>query len=413
MPMPVFTSKYFASAAAGGTDWRSTAKNVLELLESVRTQDDGFNFGFIYVSDHLSEDAVSIINLFRSVLRIENWIGSIGMGVIGCGKCYVGQPAISALIGKFPINEFCIFPATQEDGGQEQDEVKNWLEQKDPMLIYVHADPLADQDPTSVLSYLESATNGFVVGGITSSRKDHYQFANNICENTVSGAFFSSSIPVATSLSQGCEPISAMHTITKAKETYIFELDGKKALGVFQDDLRDDASKYLKKSKSTFITELKDIESSEDIPEEFQSLFRGEIHVAFPVSLSDQKDYMVRNIIGVDPNEGAIAVSQSVSNGDRVLFVRRDEKSVFKDLSKSLLSLRERIKAEYGVFEPKAALYVSCVARGFSENNQDVDQEMLLVREIIGDVPLAGFYAAGEIHNARLYGYTGILTLFL
>ena len=34
-------------------------------------------------------------------------------------------------------------------------------------------------------------------------------------------------------------------------------------------------------------------------------------------------------------------------------------------------------------------------------------------RDELGDFPLVGFFANGEISNNRLYGYTGVLTLFL
>jgi small ligand-binding sensory domain FIST len=92
------------------------------------------------------------------------------------------------------------------------------------------------------------------------------------------------------------------------------------------------------------------------------------------------------------------------------MFVHHDDQTVQEDLSKSLIALRKRIQKDTGGFAPKAALYVSCVARSFSQGGNDPAQaEMQLIR----DVPLARFYAGGEISNARLYGYTGILTLFL
>ncbi len=61
---------------------------------------------------------------------------------------------------------------------------------------------------------------------------------------------------------------------------------------------------------------------------------------------------------------------------------------------------------------PRAAVYYSCLGRGqntFGDNSE----ELTLVQEGLGDVPLTGFFANGEISNCRLYGYTGVLTLFL
>ncbi|MCB1784072.1 MAG: FIST C-terminal domain-containing protein [Alphaproteobacteria bacterium] len=421
--MSLFTSTQFASAAACGTDWRDTSKNILEKLEAVRTENDKFNFGFLYISDHLADDAGSILNLFRSVMHIDNWIGSVGMGIVGCGEAYIDQPAVSALIGRFPEEDFCIFPKVHVDGafgrgdqdGKEntQQAIKDWLGANDPMLTFVHCDPMAEDDPIPTLQELERVTGGFIVGGLTSSRGAHIQIANAACENSVSGCFFSQGVNVATMLSQGCEPISDMHTITKADYNVIEELDGHNALEVFQQDLKKIAAERTGHTEKVFEEKLKTIDYPEQAPDEYKTLFKGQIHAAIPVSLSDQKDYMVRNLTGIEPAEGSIAISQPIYAGDRVLFVERGEHSVTSDLSRSLLALRERVQNTYGTFEPKGAIYVSCIARGFSEFQHPKNYEMDLIREIIGSVPLAGFYAGGEINNSRLYSYTGILTLFL
>lgn len=95
------------------------------------------------------------------------------------------------------------------------------------------------------------------------------------------------------------------------------------------------------------------------------------------------------------------------------MFVHRDEETVREDLSKSLVKLRKRATDASGNFEPKGAIYISCAGRAQAEFENQSDSEMNLIREVIGDIPMVGLYAGGEISNARLYGYTGILTLFL
>lgn len=421
--MPLFTSTNFASTSASGTDWRDTSKKVLAQLESVRKDPHSFNLGFLYISDHLAEDSSSIFNLFKSVLKIDNWVGSVGMGVIGSGTSYIDKPAISAMIGTFPKDSFCIFPVgddlEESDGNEDdmdkfslQDGVKTWLEENTPMLTLVHGDPMAIHDPQIFIRELERTTNSFLVGGLTSSRTKHYQIANTVHHNAVSGVFFADTVPVSTTLSQGCAPISGLHTITKSDEFTILELDDRRALDVFQDDLRLLAAKKLGKKPEEFMGDLKAMEASDYIPKEFKSLFKGQVHVALPFSQSDQNDYMVRNITSIDADEGSISISENVTTGEHITFVERDEKSVAADLSRALVTLRKRVQAERGCFEPKAAIYISCVARGFCEKTKHSEDEMHLIRDIIGEIPLTGFYAGGEINNARLYGYTGVLTLF-
>lgn len=417
--MSLYTSSQFASSAASGTDWRDTSRKVLESLEGARTEGDGFNFGFLYISDMLAEDAQSIVNLFRSVLGIENWVGSVGIGICGVGEDLIDVPAISAMIGRFGEGEFCLFPKTdngpvREDGTPRHD-LEHWLKDHEPMLGMVHGNPLEEEDPANTLRQFAGLTGGFLVGGLSSARGKHFQIRGSVVDGPLSGVVFSRGVPVATSISQGCDPIGPAHTVTKADEHTIIELDGRSAVEVFEDDLRSMAIKKIDKDPNEIV-----LDDPDHIPEEFHTLLKGEMHVAFPVPGTDQNDFLVRNIIGMDPEEGTISVAQHVAHGESVLFVRRDDDTVKSDLSSCLLKLRERVMKETGGFNPKAAIYVSCVARAFSNfGPMEKDKppvpsgEMALVREIIGDVPLAGFYAGGEISNARLYGYTGVLTLFL
>jgi small ligand-binding sensory domain FIST len=411
--MSLFTTSRFASAHAAGTDWRDTSKNVLEKLESVRTDGHAFNFGWLYVSDHLAEDALSILNLFKSVLNIEHWVGGIGIGICGSGESLIDVPAVSAMIGRFESDEFCMIPPVEDDGSMDMRIIGPWLKQNEPMLMFVHGDPMAEQDPADTIKKLEEHCSGFISGGLTSSRRTHAQFCDDLFDGSVCGAVFSQNVKVASTLSQGCNPIGKVHTITKADGHTIFEIDSKRALDVFENDIRALAIKTTGKDPDTVVMDDAALLEKSRIPEEFQSLFKGEVHAALPISESDQNDYLVRNIIGLDADKGSIVVAQHVNKGERILFVHRAHDSVYQDLSASLLALRKRVQLENGVFEPKGAVYISCVARAFNQFEGSLANELALISDIIGEIPLTGFYAGGEICKGRLYGYTGILTLFL
>jgi len=363
------------------------------------------------------------------------------MGVIGAEDSLVDQPAISAMIGRFPDDTFCIFPKAKPDcdielieAAQDQQEigidlmqenleqqgprflsedvVQQWLIENTPMLGVVHIDPLSPHNPQEFLSDLEKSTNSFFVGGLTSSRSHHFQIADGVCSNSLCGAFFSDKVPVATVLSQGCAPIGESHTITKIDNSVILELNDERALDVLQNDLRKLAGEKTGKSKKELNESFEIIESSEKVPSEFKSLFLGQIHVALPLNQSDQNDFLVRNIAGIDINEGSIELAEDLQAGQRIFFVERDENNISSDLSKALITLRNRVMSERGSFEPKGALYISCIARGFAQDTDIGADEIDLIRKIIGDVPLCGFYAGGEINNSRFYSYASIITLF-
>ncbi|MGH1456431.1 MAG: FIST signal transduction protein [Alphaproteobacteria bacterium] len=412
--MSLFTSSHFASACAAGTDWRDTSKNVLEKLDGIRTDNDDFNFGILYISDYLADDVTSILNLFKSVLKIDAWVGSVGMGVIGCSESFVDQPAISAMLCRFPENGFCLFPEISDENEalKMQHNVQKWVVDNEPLTAIVHGDPVADEDPRAVLIDMERSTNSFVIGGMSSSRSQHYQIAGSVFDNAISGAFLSPDIQIATALSQGCEPIGAYHTITKTDENVILEIDEEKALKVFQNDLRAVAAQNLGKNHEDFLSEIQMIENSDRIPPEFKSLFKGDVHIAFPRAQSDLNDYLVHNILGINPDEGSITVSDNVEPGETIFFVERNAKNIETDLTKSLIALQKRILHERGHFRPKAALYISCIARGFTKSSETGSNEIKIIHDVLGNIPMTGFYAGGEISNAQIYGYTGILTLF-
>lgn len=200
-----------------------------------------------------------------------------------------------------------------------------------------------------------------------------------------------------------------MHEISRAGDHIIAYLDGKTPFDVFGEDMRAFAQQRLGYNAEEVIMRGK------ELPENLTQLLQGNAHVAFPVIGSDRNDFMVRNIVAIDPETGNIAVSEFLEDGQKMMFVHRDEDTVRSDLSQTLVDLRARILHERGEFTPKAALYISCVARADVSfaGDQNPGGEMALIREILGDVPVSGFYAGGEIMGSRLYGYTGIITLFL
>ena len=408
--METFTSTHFISISATGENWRDISKKVLEQLDSLKTEGYKPNIGFLYISDALAADAQSMLTLFRSVTGIEQWSGCAAMGVCGGGVEYVGVPAISVLVGEVPQGHVRAFSAKGNNLKNLNQELDAWLVKNDPMLLVVHADPV-EGNPAHVLEEIEASVGGFMIGGLASSRGEHAIIGHDIAKGGVSGFVFSSDIVVATSLSQGCIPMGPLHDISRLDEHVISYLDGRSPFDVFTEEMSRMAEERLGYKPKQAILES----GGQGLPADLARLLSGEAHVAFPVPESDQKDFTVRNIVAMDPDTGAMAVAEILTDKQKMMFVHRDDDTVKSDLSATLVALHKRIIHERGEFKPKAALYISCVARAgvkFGAGDK-VGGEMALIRAVLGDIPIAGFYAAGEISNARLYGYTGIVTLFL
>ena len=132
----------------------------------------------------------------------------------------------------------------------------------------------------------------------------------------------------------------------------------------------------------------------------------GVIFAGLPVAGSDTGDYLVRNLMAIDPGRGWIVLGAEIVAGrpDRVLPARPRERP--PDMARMLRQLAGRLNGP-----PKAGVYVSCVARGAALFGE-AGVETGLIRETFGDFPLVGFFANGEISRDRLYGHTGVLTLF-
>jgi small ligand-binding sensory domain FIST len=409
-PMETFTSTHFVSTAASGENWRDISKKVLEKLDSVKT--DGFkpNVGFIYITEALAGDAGSILTLFRSVTGIEHWSGCAAMGICGGGAEFIEVPAISVLVGQVPADHVRAFSAQGSNLKDMNQNLEPWLLEHDPMLVVVHADPV-EGNPAHVLEELETTVGGFMVGGLASSRKERAILGRDIATGGVSGFVFAADVAVASALSQGCIPMGPLHEVSRADNHVIAYLDGRAPVEVFSEEMAAMAEQRLGYKPKAAILES----GGTELPKDLSLLLSGEAHVAFPVPGSDQNDFMVRNIVAMDPDTGAMAISDFLHDGQKMMFVHRDDDTVRTDLSATLVALHKRIVHERGEFKPKAALYISCVARAhvkFKEGNRP-GGEMALLRAVLGDIPVAGFYAGGEISNNRLYGYTGVLALFL
>ncbi len=386
----------FRFAHSDAKDWSGIAKNLADglgdglsggLTEGLTGNGGsgtgpGESFlGFLYVTDVIAEDLSSILTYLRQTTGIEDWVGTVGIGICASGVEYFDRPAAVAMVAGLPEDSYFIFPTIEQGTEDLTDEGKAWIDRVSPPFGIVHGDP-NNQGAADLIQDLGLATSGFLVGGLSASRTAHAQVAGQVTEGGLSGVMFSPAVEVATGLSQGCLPVGASHVVSDSLDNVIIGLDGEKALDVFKSDVGELLARDLKRAA-------------------------GYIHAAFPIEGSDTGDYLVRNLIGIDPERGWLAVGQDVQAGDRVMFVRRDPKSAEEDLASMIENLKKRLPGP-----PRGGIYFSCVARGpnlFGEEGK----ELSLIRDLMGDFPLVGFFGNGEISNNRLYGYTGVLALFL
>lgn len=337
--------------------------------------------GFVYMTDAVDETLRAVIARLREGTQIQNWVGTIGFGICVAGEEMFDRPALAIMTAALPADSFRVLPSITSPDDRLPEDVLSWAREHKPTLGVVHADPRAPA-LERVLHAIQKQTGCFLVGGMTASRGAMEQVAIDVVEGGVSGVLFASTIPVVTGLTQGCTPIGPMHEVSRCRENVILQLDSRPAFEVFREDIGELLARDLAR-------------------------IEGYVHAAIPVAGSDTGDYTVRNLLGVYPEQGWISIGERIGVADRVMFVRRDGASALADLKRMVADTKRRAG---GV--PRAALYYSCVARGPNLFG-DGSVELRTISDALGDVPLIGFFANGEISNDRLYGYTGVLTLIL
>ncbi|MDH3900156.1 MAG: FIST C-terminal domain-containing protein, partial [Gammaproteobacteria bacterium] len=248
----------------------------------------------------------------------------------------------------------------------------------------VHGDPRNSHMPQIIESLSAELNPGFLVGGLTSANDavNQLQIAGDPCQDGLSGVLMSAEIPVITGLTQGCTPLDNKHTVTRCERNILVELDGRPALDVFREDIGEVLSKDLSK-------------------------VAGYIFAGLPITGSDTGDYLVRNLIGIDPDQKLLAIGDYVEENDSIMFCRRDGETAREDMLRMLRDLGNRAQGEI-----RGGVYYTCLGRGRYQFGED-SEELRMIRDELGDFPLVGFFANGEISHNHLYGYTGVLTLFL
>jgi small ligand-binding sensory domain FIST len=195
--------------------------------------------------------------------------------------------------------------------------------------------------------------------------------------------------PVRTVVSQGCEPVGRDAVITNAEGNVVFELAGEPALERLKDDL-------------ATMTE-----------DQQRSAARGGVLAGLVIDENRAEyrrgDYLMRGLMGVDEDTGALAVDEAVRVGQTLRFHVRDADAADEDL-------RENLAHAIDGDRVAGALLFTCNGRGTSLFSAP-DHDARAVGELLGGDALAGFFCAGEIGPVGgkpfLHGFTATLAVFL
>ncbi|MCU0841450.1 MAG: FIST C-terminal domain-containing protein [Thiobacillaceae bacterium] len=368
----------FPYACSIQTQWQDATR---ECLDALLPLTGPATLGFVYATDAFADHFAQILARLREETGVPHWVGTVGVGIVATGRELLDQPALAVMLADLPEASFRVLPNLCNLNDLLRHEEDCRIGGQPAWFGVVHGDP---RNPliAELIEHVAARTEtGFLVGGLTSSRDKCPQAADQVVDGGLTGVLFDPGVSVVTRLTQGVSPLGTRHLITAAEQNVIRALDGRPPLEVLREDIGETLYAQLER-------------------------LGGYLFVGLPSQDSDTDDYLVRHIVGIDPDSQAIAVGDYVEAGQPLMFCRRDGHSAVEDMQRMLDALKAGLRGE-----PRGALYFSCLGRGASMFGE-TDAELRMISRALGDIPLVGFSANGEISRNRLYGYTGVLAVF-
>lgn len=421
--------KLFPSAHATHPQWRMAAALVLAQLRAqmaLPSYAAAPSLGLLYITDHYAAQAQEILDFLSAELpEVTDWSGTVGVGVAANNVEYFDEPALSLMLCALPAEQYRVFSGVAPLGGLNTGAFE-------AHTALIHADGHTP-DLTDLIAELAGRTHsGYLFGGLASSRSHTVQFAvggngnikgqgaaRGVFEGGMSGVAFGAGVGLLSRVTQGCQPVSGTRSITACERNLVLELDGRPALDVLLADLGvslDQPRAALAKVRATLV----------GLSDAARGIAGDSINKAGQFG----PDVRVRHIVGLDPARQGVAIAETVEPGMRLAFCQRNAATARSDLVRVCAEIREELEPEEMALEtanalalPEAqasahparriagAVYVSCSGRGGPHFGAP-SAELQIVRRALGDVPLVGFFAGGEIARHHLYGYTGVLTVF-
>ncbi|MGF1472359.1 MAG: FIST N-terminal domain-containing protein [Rubrobacteraceae bacterium] len=352
-----------------------------------------------FVTPHFAAYYPRVPDLVTRYVEPETFVGCSGGGVIGGGEEVEKGPAVTLVAARLPGVNVKAFRAGEAlpdlDGPPEPwEDLAGVRAAEEPQFVLL-ADPFSVR-AGSLLAGLDyafptSVKIGGLASGGTSPGLNAMFLDGEAFSDGVVGVALSGDIAVDTVVAQGCRPVGELMQVTSCEGNLLFELDGEPAFSVLQ-------------------------ELFAGLDERDQQLARTALFAGFLMNEFSEKprvgDFLIRNLVGIDPQRGALAVGENLQEGMRIRFHVRDAATSAEDLHAMLAGYH---KTTPGPSAVSGALLFSCLGRGeglYKEPNFDTK----VFREYFGDLPVGGFFCNGEIGpvsgSTFLHGYTSSFGLF-
>jgi small ligand-binding sensory domain FIST len=386
----------FAAALSTRSD---AAQAIAEACDQILKRFSGTpDLVFLFFSPHYQDDAPRLVSTIHERLAPRCLLGCTGESIVGNDQEVEQAPALSLWLGRWqePVQLTPFHQVVEQtpDGYS----LMGWpdeLSAADPAraVVFLLGDPYTFPTDEFLKQVNEGRPGLRVMGGMASGAQAPGQsrllLNDRVLEEGAVGVVLQGSVKVRSVVSQGCRPIGRHLVITRGEENVIEQLGGQPPLAHLQ-------------------------KLWQELSPQDQQLFQRGLHVGRVINEYQGEfqrgDFLVRNVLGLDRETGALAITDRVRVGQTVQFHVRDAASADEDLHALL-----RTDVSGHAQRPGAALLFTCNGRGtrlFAQPHHDARA----VRQEAGEVPLAGFFAAGELGPVGgqnfIHGFTASVVLF-
>ena len=388
----------WASALSENPD---TMTGLLECISEIGEKIDAnsIDLAVLFVSDDHRKEFAQIPLLIHEKLNPRQFVGCSAGGVIGNGKEVEHSFGISLTVASLPeinLNSFYVVDDELPDLDAPPtawEALVGISESKDPQFLII-TDPFTIRSQNLLLGLDYAFSKGIKIGGMASGSSPEGGNTLFLGETTyLSGAvgiIFDGNIVIDPIVAQGCRPIGTPIRITKSERNVLMQLDDRPTVEVLR--------------------EIYQNLTSHDRELVRHSLFLGMVMDKFEET-PQLGGFLIRNIVGIDSRSGAMIIGEILEEGQIVQFHLRDARTSQEDLHGILRNYSDK----RGPIDSAGALLFSCLGRGkYLYGSSDHDTN--LFRDMVGNIPLGGFFCNGEIGpvggTTYLHGYTSSFGIF-
>jgi small ligand-binding sensory domain FIST len=319
-------------------------------------------------------------------------VGCSGMGVLSIKAELEQRSAVVAMAVAGDEVEAIPFIVPAETAATELDTLLTPYGE-DAGLLFVFSS-LSAGHPTDLIDALSDSIGFPIVGGTASAPAMGPQtfqwLGSDVRSDAVSGVLLRGEFETVTGVAQGCQPFGQAYTITKAEGNVIYELAFTPAIDALKEAL-DHLTPDQKENVGP-------------------AIFAG-IAIDEYDSTRNRGDFLIRNLVGMNPEDGSLAIGEAVTVGQTIQFNRRTPEAAHVDLEQTTLAVREQL----GERTPRFGFYVNCLGRGFGLYGRP-DHDVEVIRRDLDSFPMIGFFGNAEFAPVGgqnfVHSYTGGLVVF-